>query len=382
MTISFDKLPSPCFVVDRGLLQRNLEILDDVQRRSGARIILALKGFAMWSVFPQIANVLCGTTASSLNEALLGQEEFGGEVHVYSVAYTQSELDKLTSIAHHLTFNSLSQWNRLSRPSGTGCSFGLRINPQYSEVETELYNPCRPGTRFGMTAGQIALAINDGFDIGCVDGFHFHTMCEQGSDTLQRTLAVVEKDFGGWLPGLKWINFGGGHHITRSDYDVELLVSEVQRIRETYGVDVYLEPGEAVALNTGFLVATVVDLFDSGDHRIAILDTSATSHMPDVLEMPYRPEIIDAGLPDEKPHTYQLGGLTCLAGDVIGDYSFDTPLSVGRRLIFTDMGHYSMVKTTMFNGVQHPAIAWSDDAKETVEVVRRFGYEDFKGRLS
>ena len=377
MPLPFEQLPSPCFVVDRGLLARNLDVLAHVQRRSGGRIILALKGFAMWSLFPQIAAVLRGTTASSVNEAVLGQQEFGGEVHVYSVAYTQPEFDRLVSIAHHLTFNSLSQFAQLKRPIGGDCSYGLRINPEYSEVKTDLYNPCRPGTRFGVSAGQIADA-----DLTGIDGFHFHSMCEQGSDTLARTLKVVEQKFASWLPRLKWINCGGGHHITRDDYDLDLLVSEIQRLRQTYGIDVYLEPGEAVALETGYLVTTVVDLFDSGDQQIAVLDTSATAHMPDVLEMPYRPEIVGAGMPGAKPFTYHLGGLTCLAGDIIGDYSFDAPLQIGQRLVFTDMAHYSMVKTTMFNGVQHPAIAWWDPDSGEFSVVRQFGYEDFKMRLS
>lgn len=377
MAIPFERLPSPCFVVDRGLLARNLNVLDDVQQRSGGRIILALKGFAMWSLFSQIADVLRGTTASSINEALLGQQEFGGEVHVYSVAYTQPEFERLTEIAHHLTFNSLSQLERLQRPIGGNCSYGLRINPEYSEVETDLYNPCRPGTRFGVTAQMIGDA-----DLSGIDGFHFHTMCEQGSDTLARTLKIVEEKFAKWLPDLKWLNCGGGHHITRDDYDVDLLVSEIRRLRQTYGIEVYLEPGEAVALQTGYLVCTVIDLFTSDDRQIAVLDTSATAHMPDVLEMPYRPEIIGAGVPGAKSHNYHLGGLTCLAGDIIGDYSFDAPLQIGQRLVFTDMAHYSMVKTTMFNGVQHPAIAWWDPESADVSIVRQFGYEDFKMRLS
>ena len=377
MELPFHELPSPCFVVDRNLLARNLEMLDDVQRRSGARIILALKGFAMWSVFPQIAKVLQGTTASSVNEALLGQETFGGELHVYSVAYTQHELDVLAGIAHHLTFNSLSLWERLGKPPTSTCSYGLRINPEYSEVETDLYNPCRPGTRFGMTAEQVATA-----DLKGIDGFHFHTMCEQNSDTLARTLNAVEDKFGPWLHHLKWLNCGGGHHITRDDYDRELLIREIIRMRETYDLEIYLEPGEAVALNTGYLVSSVVDLFESGGQQIAVLDISATAHMPDVLEMPYRPEIIGAGLPGEKAHDYNLGGLSCLAGDVIGGYSFDQPLEIGQRLVFTDMAHYSMVKTTMFNGVHHPAIAWWDPDTSGLSVVREFGYTDYKSRLS
>ncbi|MFT5122874.1 MAG: carboxynorspermidine decarboxylase [Kiritimatiellia bacterium] len=374
--IPWHYLPSPCFVLDRSLLDRNLAILDRVQQHSGARIILALKGFAMWSVFPQIARVLHGTTASSLNEARLGAEHFGKEVHVYGVAYHPEELRKLLPIAHHISFNSFSLWERLRPPEGAA-SYGIRINPEYSEVETLLYNPCRKGTRFGMTEEQVA-----GADLTGIDGFHFHTMCEQGSDTLARTLRVVEEKFGPWLHQMKWLNMGGGHHITRPGYDVDLLISELKRIQETYDLQVYLEPGEAIALNTGYLMSEVLDLFESGGEQVAVLDTSASAHMPDVLEMPYRPDIIGAGEAGEKAHTYQLGGLTCLAGDVIGSYSFDQPLTIGHRLVFTDMAHYSMVKTTMFNGVQHPAIACWDPEGEGVSVVREFGYQDFKSRLS
>ena len=367
-------------MLHRGLLQRNLEILDKVQKESGGKIILALKGFAMFSSFPQIRKILQGTTASSMAEAELGFEEFGGEVHTYFVAYKDSDFLNLAQRADHITINSLSQWNRfktLALPHDTKASFGLRINPEYSEVETAIYNPCRVGSRFGITADQLSSA-----DLSGIEGLHFHTMCEQGSDTLERTLEHVESKFGKHLHLMKWLNMGGGHHITRKGYDTDLLVELIKHMREKYDLEVYLEPGEAVALNTGFLVTSVVDLFHSGNQEIAILDVSASAHMPDVLEMPYRPEIIGGAEHGKKQFSYELGGLTCLAGDIIGQWSFDTPLKIGKRLIFTDMAHYSMVKTTNFNGVHHPSIASYFPDSNKVEVCRNFGYEDYKSRLS
>jgi carboxynorspermidine decarboxylase len=370
------ELETPSHLLHRGLLENNLMILDDVQRRSGAKIILALKGFATHSTFGQIKRVLHGVTASSLNEAMLGVEEFGREVHVYCVAYRDSEIHWLANHAHHLSFNSLNQWQQY-KDIPHKASFGLRINPEYSEVETLLYNPCRTGTRFGISAESL-----EGVDLTGIDGLHFHTMCEQGADTLARTLEQVEKNFGHYLHQMKWLNIGGGHHITRSDYDTDLLVRLVKRIREKYVLEVYIEPGEAVALNTGFLVCTVLDRFTSGSHEIAILDTSASNHMPDVLEMPYRPIIIDAGEPGKKAHTITLGGLTCLAGDIIGDYSFDQDLKIGDRLIFTDMAHYSMVKNNTFNGVALPSIANYDPDTDTIDVVKTFDYATYRDRLS
>lgn len=374
------ELPTPCHLLHRGLLAENLRILDDVQQRSGAKIILALKGFATHSTFTQISKVLAGTTASSLNEAKLGIEKFGGEIHTYFVAYRGSELRWLSTRANHITLNSLSQlkqFKSIIEGEQNTASYGLRINPEYSEVETAIYNPCRPGTRFGITAETL-----QGADLAHIDGLHFHSMCEQGADTLQRTLEHVEEKFGDHLHKMKWLNMGGGHHITRPGYDTDLLVSLVQHIRGKYGIDVYLEPGEAVALHTGFLVSSVLDLFDSSGKQVAILDTSASAHMPDVLEMPYRPEIIGGAGAGEKPHTYTLGGLTCLAGDIIGDYSFDAPLKVGDRLVFTDMAHYSMVKNTTFNGVNLPAIANYDPARNHIELIKEFGYESYRDRLS
>jgi carboxynorspermidine decarboxylase len=374
------ELPSPCYLIHQGLLAQNLRLLNDVQQRTGAKIILALKGFAAFSVFPQIARVLHGTTASSIHEARLGLEEFGREVHVYCVAYKPEELAWLSTVATHITMNSLSQWRQL-RPIASGpdnvASYGLRINPEYSEIQTDLYNPCRPGSRFGVTSDQLK-----GADLEGIEGLHFHTLCEQNSDTLARTLEVVERKFGRLLPAMRWLNMGGGHHITRPDYDLDVLCQCIERIQEKYRVQVYLEPGEAIALNTGYLVTTVLDRFRDGEREFAILDTSASAHMPDVLEMPYRPEILGGHLPGERAHVINLGGLTCLAGDVIGDYSFDTLPRIGDRLIFTDMAHYTMVKNTTFNGIGLPAIALYSPETDSVHVVREFGYEDYRDRLS
>jgi len=378
VNLPLERLPSPCFVVDLSLLRANLAILDQVQRKTGARIILALKGFAMFSTFPEIRKVLCGTTASSLHEALLGRDEFKGEVHVYAVAYLEHELRQMAAFARHVTFNSFPLWHRFKHlMANTGASCGLRINPRYSEVKTLLYNPCRPGSRFGVTLEQFA-----GEDLAGIEGLHFHTMCEQNSDTLSRTLDKVEAQFSPYLKRMKWLNMGGGHHITRPDYDLDLLCRCIERMRDGYGLEVYLEPGEAIALNTGFLVSSVVDRFRSDDHEIAVLDTSATAHMPDVLEMPYRPQIVGGGMPGEKAWTCTLGGLTCLSGDVIGDYSFDRPLEVGDRLVFTDMAHYTMVKTSTFNGVNLPSLVIYDPCSDEVQVVRTFGYRDYRDRLS
>lgn len=370
------EVPTPCHLLHRGLLEKNLSILNDVQKRSDGNIILALKGFATHSTFGQISKILKGTTASSINEARLGIEEFGGEIHVYCVAYKEQEIQWLANRVHHITFNSLTQWQKYKHISHTA-SFGLRINPEYSEVETAIYNPCRVGTRFGITSDML-----ENVDLTGIEGLHFHSMCEQGADTLARTLEHVEKKFGKYLRQMKWLNMGGGHHITRDEYDTDLLIQLIQHIRETYDLTVYLEPGEAVALNTGFLVSTVLDRFNSGGHEIAILDTSASAHMPDVLEMPYRPEIIGAGEPQQKAHTITLGGLTCLAGDIIGDYSFDQDLQIGERLIFTDMAHYSMVKNTTFNGIPLPSVVNYEPLTDQLQLVKNFDYTSYRDRLS
>jgi len=376
--IPHDQIPSPCFIVDMEALRRNGDILKSVQDASGGKIILALKGFSMHPSFPGLRPYLAGTTASSLNEALLGSLEFGGEVHVYAVAYTDEDFPKYLDVATHISFNSVAQWQvfreqALARP---GVEYGLRINPEYSEVEVDLYNPCIPGSRFGMTAKDL-----EGCDLSGITGLHFHTLCEQGSDTLERTLARVEEKFGPLLHRMNWLNMGGGHHITRPGYDVDRLVRGIRHMRETYDLEVILEPGEAVALNAGWLVSEVLDVFASQGHQHAILDISATAHMPDVLEMPYRPHILNSGPSGEKAHSYKLGGVSCLAGDRIGDYSFDSPLKRGDRLVFTDMAIYSMVKTTHFNGVAHPAIALWDPQAAGLRVTRRFGYREFRDRL-
>ncbi len=379
MNIDFSTVPSPCYVVDEGLLTKNLELLRLVQQRTGCRILLAQKAFSMFSVFPLVGRYLSGVTASSLFEARLGYEEMGKEVHVYAPAYSQTDFNELLHYCDHIVFNSFHQWNKykdkVKGHIGKKIECGIRINPEYSEIETPIYNPCYENSRLGVTLKNFRPEELDG-----IDGLHFHTLCEQNSDTLERTVKVVDEKFGPYLKKMKWINFGGGHHITRPDYDVETLIRSILFIKEKYGIDVYLEPGEAVALNTGFLVSTVLDIVENGA-QIAILDTSAACHMPDVLEMPYRPNIIGAGGPGELPYSYRLGGPTCLAGDVIGDYSFPEPLKPGDRVVFCDMAHYTMVKNNTFNGVNLPSIALYSEA-EGMKVIRRFGYEDFRSRLS
>lgn len=377
--IDLSHIPSPSYVVDETRLRSNLEIIDSVQKRTGAKVILALKGFAMFSTFPIIREYLCGTTASSVAEALLGRNEFGGEVHTYAPAYTDQDIEELIPVSNHITFNSASQFHRFrdqvaKSPEHVSC--GLRLNPEYSEVKVPLYDPCRKLSRLGTTAAQLV-----GADLEGLEGVHFHTMCEQNSDTLERTLEKVVEKFGDLISRMKWINFGGGHHISRPDYDVDRLCRVIDEFKKRFDIPVYLEPGEAIALNTGVLVCSVVDIIENG-MPIAILDTSATAHMPDVLEMPYRPVIRGAGEPGEKPQTFKLGGLTCLAGDEIGDYSFDQPLKVGDRLVFEDMAHYTMVKTTMFNGVRHPSIGILRRGTDKVDIIRTFDYEDYRNRLS
>ena len=375
-------VPSPCFVVDKAVIRRNLKILDRVQQESGAKILMALKAFSMFSLAPLISHYLKGTCASGLHEAYLGREEFGGELHTYSAAYTEQDLRKILNISNHVVFNSFNQWQRFqpliqkAKAQHPRLQFGLRVNPLYSEGATPIYDPCSPGSRLGIPATEF-----EGKDLSGITGLHFHTLCEQGFPPLERTLDVIEQQFGELLPQMEWVNFGGGHHITRDDYQVDALIECIKRFSEQYQVQVYLEPGEAVAIHTGILVTEVLDLVSNG-MDLAILDSSAACHMPDTLEMPYRAEIFHAGAPEEKPHSYRLGGPTCLAGDVMGDYSFDQPLEIGQRLAFDDMSHYTMVKTTTFNGVNLPSIAIWDSERDTLRLVRRFGYEDFKNRLS
>lgn len=376
MKYNFSKLKTPCYVIDRALLQRNLDILDDVQKRSGCEILLALKGFSMYSTFEQIGNHLAGITASSLHEAKLGHEKMGKQVHIYSPAFRDEEIDEILSICDHIVFNSFAQYERQKsriKASGKKIEIGIRINPEYSEIAADIYNPCFANSRLGTVLSQFDESKLDG-----VDGLHFHAMCEQNSDTLSRILDVVEEKFGKYMHQMKWVNFGGGHHITRDDYDVDLLVKSIIRIKDKYNVNVYLEPGEAIALNTGFLVSSVLDVLKN-NMDLAIIDASAACHMPDVLEMPYRPEIVGAKEPNILKYTYRLGGNTCLAGDIIGDYSFDKKLKTGDKLIFTDMAHYTMVKNNTFNGLNLPSIAIYNNGEITM--VKEFGYEDYLRRL-
>ncbi len=377
MTPVSQPLRTPYFLVDEARLMHNLEILRDVQERAGCKILLAQKAFSMFSVYPLLRQYLAGSTASGLYEARLGHEEFGGETHVFSPAYREDEWDELLRYADDIVFNSPAQVRRFApRARAAGKSCGLRLNPECSTQEGHaIYDPCSPGSRLGTT-----LANFDESVLPLLDGLHFHTLCEQNADALEETVAAFEEKFGPYLSRMKWLNLGGGHHITREDYDVERLIRIVRRLRETYDVEVYLEPGEAVVLNAGFLVTSVLETLHNGVD-IAILDASAACHMPDVLEMPYRPPLRGAGQPEEKTYTFRLGGPTCLAGDVIGDYSFDAPLCEGDRLVFEDMALYTMVKTNTFNGMPLPSIVWRDKDGDLF-LVRSFGYEDFKTRLS
>lgn len=369
-------IPSPCYVLDEAQLKANLQLMQRVQQESGASIILALKGFAMWSTFPLVKQYLKGCTASSAWEAELAADTFGSEVHAYSPAYKEKDMQSMLAHCNHISFNSLSQWQRFkSEVMAKGISAGIRINPEQPEADTELYDPSAPGSRLGILSSQL-----EGVDLDGIDGFHVHNLCECDSYALERTLQAVEHKFGKYLHQLKWINLGGGHLMTRKGYDVEHLIAQLKRLRETYDVEVILEPGSAVAWQTGPLVCEVVDIVENAG-PIAILDISATAHMPDVLEMPYRPVITDAGEPGELAHTYRLGGNSCLAGDVIGAWSFAKALKPGDRLIFEDMMHYTMVKTTFFNGVEHPAIGILREDGQ-FELVREFNYQDFKTKLS
>ncbi len=377
MTFDINSIPTPSYVVEEELLIKNCQIIQSVMEQTGCEILLAQKAFSMYSTYPLLGQYLSGTTASSLFEAKLGHEEMGKEVHIFSPAYREEEFDEIMSFCDHIVFNSLSQWDKYKKrikayPRKISC--GLRINPEYSEIETDLYNPCFANSRFGIRLEQ----LKEG-DLSGIEGLHFHTMCEQNSDVLERTLKVVEGKFGPYLHQMKWINFGGGHHITKENYDINRLIDCINHVKETYKVQVYLEPGEAIALNAGYLVSSVLELNENG-MQLAIMDTSAACHMPDVLEMPYRPHIIGSKTAGEYPYTYRLGGPTCLAGDVIGDYSFKEPLALGDRLVFGDMAIYSMVKNNTFNGINLPTILLNTK-EEGIKVIKQFGYEDFKSRL-
>jgi carboxynorspermidine decarboxylase len=373
--MNINNVPTPCYVIDEAALIRNLEILQDISNRTGAHILLAQKAFSNYEYYPLIRRYISGATASGLFEARLAYEEMHGENHVYSPAYKDSEFDELLDICDHIVFNSFSQWKKFrARALKHGGSFGMRINPECSTQEHGIYDPCSPGSRLGVT-----IAAFEEDELEGISGLHFHTLCEQNSDALSETLKAVEEKFGKYLYKMKWLNSGGGHHITRADYDRELLVSEINRIREKYDVEVYLEPGEAVALNAGYLVTTVEEIVDNGI-KTAILDSSAACHMPDVLEMPYRPPLRDGYKPGEKKYTYRLSSLTCLAGDIIGDYSFEKPLKIGDRLIFEDMAIYTMVKNNTFNGMCLPMICGMK-LNGDIHPIRKFGYDDFKNRL-
>ena len=382
-----DQLPTPCYVVDEDRLEENLKILAGVMEETGCRILLAQKAFSAYGLYPLIGKYLNGTTASGLFEARLGRQEMALhpelrernlETHVFSAAYREDEFQEIAGLCDHVVFNSFAQLEKFrDTAQQMGAGIGLRINPECSTQEGHaIYDPCSHGSRLGITADQFSEEKLSG-----VEGLHFHTLCEQDADDLERTLDAVEEKFGRYLslPQMKWLNFGGGHHITRKDYQIPLLIRCIRRIKERYGLQVYLEPGEAVALNAGYLLTKVLDVVENGGVSIAILDTSAACHMPDVLEMPYRPPLKDSGMPGEKAYTFRLAGPTCLAGDVIGDYSFDEPLKVGQELVFQDMAIYSMVKNNTFNGMPLPAIAFMRQGQ--CRIWKQFGYENFKCRL-
>lgn len=372
-----DQVPTPAYVIDEAKLVKNLEILKSVQDQTGCKVLLAQKAFSMYATYPLISQYLTGTTASGLYEAKLGREEFGGEVHVFAPAFKDSDMDELLEISDHIVFNSERQLRKHGdKCRAAGVSVGLRINPECStQDEHALYDPCATGSRFGVRISQFSEDLLD-----LVDGLHFHTLCEQNSDDLKTTLEAVEAKFGPYLHRIKWLNMGGGHHVTREDYDVDLLISSIQHMQETYGLEVYIEPGEAIALNAGYLVTEVLDIVENGIETL-VLDASATCHMPDVLEMPYRPPLRHGFEAGEKAYTYRLSSNTCLTGDIIGDYSFEKPVEIGDKLYFEDMAIYSFVKNNTFNGIGLPSLVLMDKSGDC-RIVKSFGYEDFKGRLS
>ena len=376
-----DQLPTPCYVIDEKKLKENLQILKEIREEAGCKILLAQKAFSCFYEYPLIGRYLDGTTASGLYEARLGKEEMGKENHVFAPAYKDADIKELGEICDHIIFNSFAQLRR-HKDVVSGKSLGLRINPECStQGDHAIYDPCAPGSRLGVTKEVFVREIEaepELFD--ALDGLHFHTLCEQNADYLAKTLEAVEENFGPWLSKIKWLNMGGGHHITRDDYDRKLLIKCIKHIRDTYGVEVYMEPGEAIALNAGYLVTEVMDIVENG-LSVLILDASAACHMPDVLEMPYRPPLKDSGNAGEKAFTYRLSSCTCLAGDVIGDYSFDKQIHVGDKLYFQDMAIYSMVKNNTFNGIPLPGIAVMKEDGDC-ELIRTFGYGDFKGRLA
>ena len=378
------QVETPMYIVEENLFRANLSLIRDVAQRADVEIILAFKAFALWKTFPIVREYINSTTASSLSEARLAYEEFGAPAHTFSPAYTDSEIDQIAKCSSHLSFNSLSQYERMrekARNANAQLSFGLRVNPEYSEISTLLYNPCAPGTRFGVSADKLPAQLPSD-----IEGFHCHCHCESGADVFQRTLVHIEEKFAGWFPQLKWINFGGGHLMTRKDYDVELLVALLKDFHKRYPwLKVILEPGSAFAWQTGPLVAQVVDIVEDKGIKTAILDVSFTCHMPDCLEMPYQPDVrgaesVEMDRAMEK-NTYRLGGNSCLSGDFMGSWRFDHPLEIGEKLIFEDMIHYTTVKTNMFNGITHPSISMlKSDGK--LQKMRVFGYSDYKNRMN
>lgn len=381
--MKINELPTPCYVIDEGKLEDNLKILHDVEEKTGAKILLAQKCFSAFYEYPLISKYISGTTASGLYEAKLGYEEMQKENHVFSPAYRQQDMEEILNICDHVIFNSKNQLlkykdlvDKVNQSGNRKVSIGLRINPECStQTDHAIYDPCAPGSRMGIRLSDFDDELAD-----MVDGLHFHTLCEQNSDDLETTLKAIEEKFGKYLNKMNWLNMGGGHHITRDDYDIERLVRLVNHMKETYDLQIYLEPGEAVALNAGYLVTEVLDIVDN-EIKTLVLDASASCHMPDVLEMPYRPPLKDSGEAGEKNYTYRLSSNTCLAGDVIGDYSFDKEIKIGDKLYFEDMAIYSMVKNNTFNGIPLPAIA-AMDKEGNCRIIKEFGYEDFKGRLS
>jgi len=374
---------TPAYVCQEKLLEKNLQLLDDIQKRSGAKIILALKGFAMWSTFPLVSSYLKGCTASGLYEAKLAKEKFkelnrDTEVHTYSPAFKDEEIEEIAKISDHIVFNSINQLNRFvlkTKEYNPKIHISLRINPEVSASPVDLYNPCSLYSRLGVTLKNM-----DENSLKQLDGLNFHALCEQNLDALEEVLKVFENNFSQYFKNLKYINFGGGHHITKKGYNIEKLICIIKEFREKYDVDVYLEPGEAVAWETGYLVSTVLDIVKNG-MSIAILDTSAEAHMPDTLSMPYRADVRDASLAGEKKYTYRLAGNTCLAGDIMGDYSFDKPLEIGDQIVFEDQIHYTFVKNTTFNGIKLPSLV-IEKLDGNLEIIKEFSYEDYKERLS
>ncbi|MBR5953388.1 MAG: carboxynorspermidine decarboxylase [Pseudobutyrivibrio sp.] len=377
------KVETPSYVIDEGKLIENLRVLDRIQTATGCKILLAQKAFSNFTVYPLIGKYLAGTTASGIYEARLGKEEMGKENHVFAPAYKESDMAELVQICDHIIFNSVAQLMKYKNMClDNGVEIGLRVNPEMStQKDHAIYDPCAKGSRLGVTAAKLKEAIEaDSTVLDGVTGLHFHTLCEQNSDDLETTLAAFEEKFGDYLPQMKWLNMGGGHHISRADYDVPKLISLIKHVKTTYDLQVYLEPGEAIALDAGYFVTEVLDIVDN-DIKTLILDGSAACHMPDVLEMPYRPPLMDSGQWGEKPFEYRLSSYTCLAGDIIGDYSFDHEIKVGDRLVFEDMAIYSMVKNNTFNGIPLPSI-YLLKADGSLGLIKKFGYEDFKNRLS